>query len=148
MKRPSESLRLRRVRESDLESFYEDQRDPVADRMAGFPARDHDAFMAHWHKLMADASVTLRTILHGGEVAGNIVSFMHGDTREVGYWIRRDRWGKGIATEALRRFLRLDKARPLCAGVVKHNIGSMRVLEKCGFCRASEVGDEVIMRLD
>lgn len=148
MIRPQGSLRLRRVRESDLEGFYEDQRDPVADRMAGFPARDHDAFMAHWHKLMADASVTLRTILYDGGVAGNVVSFMRGDTREVGYWIRRDRWGKGIATEALRRFLRLDRARPLHAGVVKHNLASIRVLEKCGFRRASEVGEEVILRLD
>ncbi len=148
MKRPPSPLRLRRVRESDLESFYEDQRDPLADRMAGFPARDHDAFMAHWHKLMADGTVMLRTILNDGEVAGNIVSFTHGDTREVGYWIRRDRWGKGIATEALRRFLRLDKARPLLAGVVKHNIASIRVLEKCGFRRTSEVGTEVILRLD
>jgi RimJ/RimL family protein N-acetyltransferase len=136
------------VREGDLESFYEDQRDPEADRMAGFPARDHHAFMAHWHKLMADGTVMLRTILHDGEVAGNIVSFTHGDTREVGYWIRRNLWGKGIATEALRRFLRLDRTRPLHAGVVKHNLASIRVLEKCGFSRAGEAGEEVSLRLD
>ena len=148
MNRPKESLRLRPVRESDLEAFYEDQRNPEANQMAAFPAREHDAFMTHWHKLMADASVTLRAILYDGRVAGNVVSFMHGDTREVGYWIRRDQWGKGIATEALRRFLRLDKARPLYAGVVKHNIASIRVLEKCGFRMASEVGEEVILRLD
>lgn len=148
MKRPHASLRLRRVREGDLESFYEDQRDPEADRMAGFPARDHDAFMAHWHKLMADGTVMLRTILHDGEVAGNIVSFTHGDTREVGYWIRRNLWGKGIATEALRRFLRLDRTRPLHAGVVKHNLASIRVLEKCGFSRAGGAGEEVSLRLD
>jgi len=148
VKRPHASLRLRRVREGDLESFYEDQRDPEADRMAGFPARDHDAFMAHWHKLMADGTVMLRTILHDGEVAGNIVSFTHGDTREVGYWIRRNLWGKGIATEALRRFLRLDRTRPLHAGVVKHNLASIRVLEKCGFSRAGEAGEEVSLRLD
>lgn len=148
MNRPKESLRLRPVRESDLEAFYEDQRNPEANQMAAFPAREHDAFMTHWHKLMADASVTLRAILYDGGVAGNMVSFMHGDTREVGYWIRRDQWGKGIATKALRRFLRLDRARPLYAGVVKHNIASIRVLEKCGFRMASEVGDEVILRLD
>ena len=85
MNRPKESLRLRPVRESDLEAFYEDQRNPEANQMAAFPAREHDAFMTHWHKLMADASVTLRAILYDGGVAGNMVSFMHGDTREVGY---------------------------------------------------------------
>jgi RimJ/RimL family protein N-acetyltransferase len=148
MKRPGKSVRLRPVREGDLEAFYEDQRDPVADRMAGLPARDHDAFMVHWKRLMADGTVMLRTILHEGEVAGNIVSFTHGDTREVGYWIRRDRWGKGIATEALRLFLRVDSARPLHAGVVRHNLASIRVLEKCGFRRAREVGEEVILKLD
>ena len=53
--------------------------------------------------------------------------------REVGYWIDRAFWGRGIATTALTAFLRLEQTRPLYAGVAKHNVASIRVLEKCGF---------------
>jgi RimJ/RimL family protein N-acetyltransferase len=141
------SIRLRGVREEDLLIFYEHQRDPVANQMAEFPAREYDAFMTHWHKIMGDETVILKTILFEGRVAGNIVSFLREDTREVGYWIGRELWGKGIATEALRRILRQIKARPLYAGVVKHNRASIRVLEKCGFSVSRAEGQEVILKL-
>ena len=51
----------------------------------------------------------------------------------MGYWLGSDYWGKGIATQALRQFLQIDTVRPLYAHVAKHNLGSRRVLEKCGF---------------
>jgi RimJ/RimL family protein N-acetyltransferase len=41
-------------------------------------------------------------------------------------------WGRGIATEALSAFLRLEQTRPLHAGVATHNAASIRVLQKCG----------------
>ena len=41
--------------------------------------------------------------------------------------------GRGVATEALSAFLRLEPIRPLYAGVAKHNVASIRVLQKCGF---------------
>ena len=53
--------------------------------------------------------------------------------REIGYWIDRAFWGRGVATEALSAFLCLEKTRPLYAGVAKHNVASIRVLQKCGF---------------
>ena len=46
-------------------------------------------------------------------------------------------WGKGIATQALTDFLKLE-SRPLHAHVAKTNIASIRVLEKCGFKRIGE----------
>jgi len=141
------SIRLRGVREDDLQIFYEHQRDPEANQMAGFPAREYDAFMTHWHKIMGDKAVIMKTILFDGQVAGNIVSFLRGDTREVGHWIGRELWNRGIATEALQKFLRHIKMRPLYAGVVKHNIASIRVLEKCGFAVSREEEQEVILKL-
>ena len=53
--------------------------------------------------------------------------------REVGYWIAKQFWGQGIATSALHSFLQIENERPLYARVAAHNIGSRRVLEKCGF---------------
>jgi RimJ/RimL family protein N-acetyltransferase len=143
----SKSVRLRGVRESDLETFFADQKDPEANRMAAFPARERDAFMIHWHRLMVDDSVIKRTIVFDGRVAGNVVCFMHGENREVGYWITRELWGKGIATLALWRFLRLVKDRPLYAGVAEHNVASIRVLEKCGFRKVRQEGSELTLEL-
>jgi len=148
---------LRDVTESDLPIFFEQQLDPDATEMAAFPARDRDAFMAHWAKIMADDFVILKTILFDRQVSGNIVNFEMSGKQEVGYWIGKEYWGKGIATRALAAFLDHVKTRPLYAHVSKHNIGSRRVLEKCGFtivgedkfsnARGEEV-EELILRLE
>lgn len=134
----ADRIQLRDVLETDLPIFYEQQVDPIATEMAGFPARSRDAFMAHWATIMADESVQLKTILFHGEVAGNIVCFQQLGEREVGYWLGKEYWGKGIATQALEEFLKAIETRPLYAHVAKHNIGSRRVLEKCGFTIAGE----------
>ncbi len=129
---------LRAVAEADLPIFFEQQQDPDATEMAAFPTRDRETFMTHWAKIMADDSVLIKTILFDGQVSGNIVSFELGGEREVGYWIGKEFWGKGIATQALREFLVFIKTRPLYAHVAKHNIASRRVLEKCGFMLVGE----------
>ena len=110
---------LREVRATDLPIFLEHQLDPLAYRMAAFSPRDE--------------TVAKKTILFDGHVAGNIVAFGRAGKREVGYWIGREYWGRGIATDALARFLRLVSERPLYAIVAKHNRASIRVLEKSNF---------------
>ena len=54
--------------------LFEHQRDPEANRMANFDARDRDTFMAHWAKILRDESAAVRTIEFEGGVAGNVVS--------------------------------------------------------------------------
>ncbi len=149
---------LRDVIESDLPIFFEHQLDPDATRMAAFPARDRDAFMAHWTKILSNETITTKTVLFDGLVAGNIVSFEQSGKLLVGYWIGKNYWGKGIATKALSEFLGHVKARPLYAHVAKHNIASIRVLEKCGFTifeegkgasiRGGEEVEEFILKLE
>ena len=129
---------LRDVTEDDLPIFFEHQRDPASNRMAAFPARDREAFMAHWTKIADDASCITKTIVFEGRVAGNVVSWGPPDERAVGYWIGKDYWGKGVATRALTEFLRVVTTRPLYAHVAKHNLASIRVLQKCGFTIVSE----------
>jgi RimJ/RimL family protein N-acetyltransferase len=129
---------LRDVTEGDLPILFEHQLDPDANEMAAFPARDRDDFLTHWAKILADETVIKKTILFDGQVAGNIVSFEQSGEREVGYWIGKKYWGKGIATRALSGFLSHETTRPLYAQVAKHNAASIRVLEKCGFTLAGE----------
>jgi RimJ/RimL family protein N-acetyltransferase len=132
------SVELRDAIETDLPIFYEQQLDPEAVRMAAFPTRGKDAFMAHWSKIIIDHSVLTKTILFQGDVAGNIVCFEQLGEHEVGYWLGKEYWGKGIASTALAQFLEFIETRPLYAHVAKHNIASKRVLEKCGFNVAAE----------
>ena len=138
---------LRDVTKSDLHILFEQQLDPDATAIAAFPSRDRDAFMAHWAKIMADESNILKTILFDGRVAGNIVGWESSGEWEVGYWIGKEYWGKGIATQALLLFLDLARMRPLYAHVAKHNIGSRRVLEKCGFKVMGEEPEGFILKL-
>ncbi|MEA2241266.1 MAG: hypothetical protein QOD24_822 [Solirubrobacteraceae bacterium] len=140
-------LELREVLTGDLPIIFEHQRDPRSNAMAAFPPRDRQAFDAHWASVLANPTVTIRTILADGEVAGAIQSWRHEDRRLVGYWIGRELWGRGIASEALRRFLALIDERPLHAEVVPTNKGSLRVLEKCGFLRERDEGETVVLVL-
>jgi RimJ/RimL family protein N-acetyltransferase len=126
-------VQLRDVLSSDLEIFFLHQMDPEATRLAAFPARDRQAFTAHWARILADRANTIRTILLHGAVSGNIVVYQQAGRHLVGYWVGREYWGQGVATAALTLFLNLVTARPLFAFVAQHNAASIRVLQKCGF---------------
>lgn len=130
-------LLLRDVLNDDLAIFFVHQLDEEANYMAAFTAKDpanHEAFLAHWHKILTDETVIIRTILFNGEVAGSVSSYEEEGKPEVTYWLGKNYWGKGIATRALAAFLaQHNTARPIYARVAKDNPGSRRVLEKCGF---------------
>ncbi len=151
------AVRLRAISRDDLALLFDQQREPAANQMAAFPARDHAAFMAHWTKVLANPTNITQTILADDQVAGNIGSWQQDGQQQVGYWLGQAYWGQGIATQALTAFLAQVPVRPLYAYVVKHNIGSQRVLEKCGFTvcgterhaadAAGEAVEEVILIL-
>ena len=140
----SDDVRLRDIEPDDLPIFYEQQLDADATRMAAFPARDRAAFDAHWAKILGNPAMVKQTILVDGQVAGNIGSWPQDAVRLVGYWIGKEHWGKGVATRALAAFLHLVTERPLHAHVAKHNVGSIRVLEKCGFSLEREESGEIV----
>jgi RimJ/RimL family protein N-acetyltransferase len=124
------------VSEGDLDAFFEHQRDPEARFMAAFTRGDpddRDAFVARWKGLVADDSVAAWTVLAGERVAGSIVAFERDGDREVSYWIGREFWGRGIATEALGACLERVAVRPIHARAARDNVASLRVLEKNGF---------------
>jgi RimJ/RimL family protein N-acetyltransferase len=129
------AVRLRSVDERDLVVFFDHQADPQAVEMAAFPARDKDQFAAHWARVRADDSVVARTIVVGGLVAGNIGSWQQDGQQLLGYWVGREWWGRGVATQAVALLVDELAIRPLYAHVARHNVGSIRVLEKCGFRR-------------
>lgn len=157
----SPSIALREVESADLETFFEHQLDPEAIRLAAFVGQDPTdkaAFQAHWQKILGSPRITQRTIMADGQIAGHIAAFPDGESLEVTYWLGREFWGRGIATAALRRLLCLVADRPIFARAAVDNVGSLKVLAKCGFKvigqnrdfangRGEEI-EEHILRLD
>jgi RimJ/RimL family protein N-acetyltransferase len=162
---PRHTIQLRDVTDSDVAVFFDHLQHHPAQQMAAFiheHPEDRVAHDAHWNKLLANDSITKRSIEvvkpNGDpELVGHIISFtMEGD-REITYWIDHHHWGKGIASEALRQFLAIERARPLYGRAAKDNTPSIRVMERNGFtllrhergyahARGAEI-DEVVMIL-
>lgn len=127
---------LREVRKSDLDVYFQNQNEQEAIWMAAFTPpdpSDREAFDVHWRTVLADKSGSVKTVVVGGKVAGHVLKYDHDMGPEVSYWLGKEYWGKGIATEALKQFLKTLPMRPVFARVAKDNIGSFRVLQKCGF---------------
>jgi uncharacterized protein (DUF849 family) len=141
------TIALRDVVSEDIPIFFAHQQDPEATQMAGFPARDWEAFSAHWTRILGDDSLIQQTILVGGHAAGNVLCYPEDGDHLVGYWLGREFWGRGIATAALRAFLDSLPCRPLTAYVARHNLASRRVLAKCGFVLVREEEGELVLRL-
>jgi RimJ/RimL family protein N-acetyltransferase len=154
-------VELRDVTEADVLVFFEHQADPEAIRMAAFTPEDptnRAAFLVRWARLLADDTVVAKTIVFDGEVVGHILKFAQFGEPEVSFWIDREHWGLGLATAALQQFLDVVPSRPLYARAAVDNLGSLRVLDKCGFVAVGEdVGyaegrgedvEEFILRLD
>ncbi len=132
----SSGFSLREFLDDDLTTFFEQQRDPEANYMAAFTKKnpdDAEAFQLHWQKVLADKNVLIRTILYDDAIAGYILSHDWFGEPEITYWLGKAFWGKGLATNALQAFLKVQTVRPLYARVVHDNHASKRVLEKCGF---------------
>ncbi|MFD3476467.1 GNAT family N-acetyltransferase [Streptomyces sp. NPDC058695] len=126
---------LRAVEESDVRVFFRHMNDPEAARVAAFVSprgSDWDHFEAHWKRIRSSSDV-VRAVVADGELVGSAAVYGEPGDLQVTYWIDRAHWGRGLATAALRALLAEVPERPLHARAATDNIGSLRVLEKCGF---------------
>lgn len=158
-RRPCPQVQLRPLIAADFDLIFEHLNDPVAVRMAGFTLPDPSnraEFDAVWRKVLAHPSAWVRAVVADGRFAGHIACYQFRPEREVGYWIGRRWWGRGVATAALRLLLAQVPHRPLAARVPHDNPGSVGVLHKCGFAprweerafacgRGEEVGVQVLV---
>jgi [ribosomal protein S5]-alanine N-acetyltransferase len=73
---------------------------------------------------------------HAGGLVGRAGFGHHGQDRELGYTIRRDLWGRGLASEIAEALVRWHREnaseKTLWAYVAIENAPSCRVLEKVG----------------
>ena len=83
----------------------------------------------------------IRGIFYKGILAGGIgvhpQTDVYARSAEIGYWLAKDYWGKGITTQAVSKmcklaFKELEIIR-IYAGVFDYNLGSQKVLTNNGF---------------
>lgn len=69
---------------------------------------------------------------------------------DLGYWIRLDKWGQGLATEATKAIIEFGfetlKMNRIWATASPENIGSLKVLEKSGMKREGLMKKDVLVR--
>ena len=152
---------LRPATDADFDALFHLESDVEGADMIAFLPRepgDRDAFTAHWARITSDDSVITRVIEADDAFAGYAVSFVIEGERQVGYWIARELWGRGIASAALAALIAEIPERPLWGSTAADNLGSQRVLEHAGFVfdrtershaprRGGEI-DENVYRLD
>ncbi|MEO6232743.1 MAG: GNAT family N-acetyltransferase [Ferruginibacter sp.] len=132
------TVKLRQTEKSDLEHLFQFQLDKEAGFLAAFMPKDptdKEAYFEKYSRHLKDPTINMRTILVDETIAGSIAKFEIGGDAEITYWIDKKFWGKGIATAALNNFLTIESARPLFGRVAFDNLGSAKVLEKCGFIK-------------
>jgi RimJ/RimL family protein N-acetyltransferase len=152
---------LRPATDADFDALFELESDVVGADMIAFLPRepgDRDAFTTHWTRITSDPELITRVIEADGGFAGYAVSFLVEGERQVGYWIVRELWGRGIASAALAALVAELDERPLWGSTAADNLGSQRVLTNAGFVfdrtershaprRGTEI-DENVYRLD
>ncbi len=138
----TERLLLRPLKEEDAEDLYEYAKDPAVGPITGWPP----------HRSPEESREIIRRVLSGAECyalclktdgrAIGVIELMPApggreSERELGYWLGRPFWGRGLMPEAARELLRrafedLGVTKVWC-GYYEGNRKSERVQEKCGF---------------
>lgn len=142
----TERILLRPWRDSDAEILYRWASDPEVGPRAGWPP----------HKSVNESREIIRTLFSGEGMwavelketnepigcvgyltAGHSNLAIAEDECEVGYWIARPYWGRGICTEAMRLVVdycfNVKEFSTLWGDYFPENPASGKVMEHCGF---------------
>jgi RimJ/RimL family protein N-acetyltransferase len=155
------TVTIRPQTDADIEDVFRLESDELGSDMIAFLPRapgDRTAFEQAWVRYTTTDGIIYRIVEVDGAFAGYVLSFLAEDERQVGYWIDRQFWGRGVASAALGLLLAELPGRPLFGRVAGDNSASRRVLEKAGFVlvdtvrelaprRGHEI-DELVLRLD
>ncbi|MBQ2187125.1 MAG: GNAT family N-acetyltransferase [Bacteroidales bacterium] len=150
----TDRILLRHWRDDDAETLFKWASDPDVGPRAGWPPHKSveesreviKNFFSNddtWAMELKETSEiigcigVLRSSVSNLKIAGNEC--------EVGYWVAKPYWGKGICTEALRLVIdycfNVNKFNAIWGDYFPENPASGKVMEKCGF---KDTGKEVL----
>lgn len=143
----TEKLLLRRPEERDIGPIVSIVGDwEVARRLARVPHPYGPADAVFFLEHIVPGEWVWAVTIHGSDELVGVVGLTpeEGDlTAELGYWLSRAHWGKGITTEAARAVVSHGFAmlglRFITSGYFEENPASGRVLEKLGFVETGRV---------
>ena len=142
----TERLVIRPLSAVEADEMFAQWVDPPNERIDFAPERPSDEQVRRW--IEGAWGVWERET---GELVGDCTLFLDQSRRvwELAYGFRRDRWGRGYATEAgeacVRYGFEVLGVEKVVADVDPKNPGSVRVLEKLGFRNAGgETGGQLL----
>ena len=140
----TERLILRPWREDDAKELFRYASDPDVGPAAGWPAHTSVENSREIIKNVLSREGTYAIVLKETGLPVGSIGIMHNaniptadNEAEIGYWIGKPLWGRGLVPEAVEEALRccfeeLGYERVWCA-YYEGNDKSRRVQEKCGF---------------
>ena len=152
----TERLILRPFAAEDAADLYAYARDPEVGPAAGWPPHGSEAESLEIIRTVFSAphvfALVLRETGHligsAGFVDGHRAE-LPGPDDELGYWVGRPWWGRGLATEAARELLRYGfedlGLRTVWCDHYEGNGSSRRVIEKCGFVYQFSAETDVVL---
>lgn len=156
----SERLRLREHREGDLDDLLVFHGDQEVTRYTPWPTRDRtqtrDALSKRIGQRQAaatgEAIVLAAEEVSSGTVIGEALLLCEADDKAMlGYAIRRDRWGRGLATEAASTLVdsgfQVLGLQGMSAAVIPANVASIVVLRRLGFTPVFKTIDRATFEL-
>ena len=145
-------IELRERTENHVRIQYERIRDPDIWAMIPMTEKTLEQTIADYEKTQQPGASSFgRTIYADGAYVGDVWCYCMDLEEEpnamVGYCLLdKNLWGRGIATEALKQFLKevADRFGLKTVGGIAYcsNIASLRVLEKNGFVRKEEFEED------
>ena len=151
---------LREHADTDLDSILAYARDEIVARYVPWEPNTEEGAKAFLDSVFSDARQTPRvsyelaiveraTDLVVGTARIGIESVAH-PRADIGYVLRRDRWGEGFATEAARLLLAFGfdelGMRRIWATSHPDNVASARVLEKIGMSYEGRIRDHLFVK--
>ena len=142
----TERLILRRWRDEDAADLYEYAKDPDVGPIAGWPPhKDTEESLEIIRNVLSAPEAYAICLKEDGKAIGAIELKLYGKADlswnesecELGYWLGKPFWGRGIMPEAGREMLRrafedLGMSKVWC-GYYEGNMKSKRAQEKMGF---------------
>lgn len=138
-------INLRKLTLKDAKDIYENVKDREVSKWTAtipypYPKDGAKKFIRR-AKYEAEKGKSLILGIEFDKKVVGVVSLMHINKirkrAEIGYWLGKRHWGKGIMTQAVREILKIafkrEKLHRIYAKIYQENTSSQKIMEKCGF---------------